>query len=65
MEILVEKIRSKMNKIESLNFNLQFINNVPENYRVKEALQINLGLEWLVKVMKPISLTRISFFQLI
>jgi len=48
MEILVEKIRSKMNKIENLNFNLQFINNV------KEALKINLGLEWLVKVMKAI-----------
>lgn len=48
MENLVEKLRSKMNNIENLVFNLQFINNE------KEIKQVKLGLEWLVNVMKPI-----------
>jgi len=48
MENLVEKLRSKMNNIENLVFNLQFINNE------KEIKQVKLCLEWLVNVMKPI-----------
>ena len=48
MENLIEKLRSKMNNIENIVFNLQFINGI------KEMRQIKLGFEWLVKVMKPL-----------
>ncbi len=48
MQLLIEKLRNKMNNIEDLVFNLQFVNTS------KEIKQINLGIEWLCKVMKPI-----------
>lgn len=48
MDNLVENLRSKMNKIENLAYNIQYVSSK------NEMQNVNLGFDWLIKVMKPI-----------